>query len=134
MDNAVFWEDAMPLFDEEHTYDSATNILPADAQVIFSGSIPPRHLGGQFGDHVDRQQPGPLAAASHPYRCGWGGTGTGGAVVHVFPEYDEFYDGGGSSEWKEYAGTSIGFFGVTNQDLFASGNTALRTGLKKAGP
>ena len=41
MDNAVFWEDAMPLFDEEHTYDSATNILPADAQVIFSGSIPP---------------------------------------------------------------------------------------------
>ncbi len=30
----------MPLFDEEHTYDSATNILPADDQVIFSGSIP----------------------------------------------------------------------------------------------
>ena len=132
MDNAVFWEDAMPLFDEEHTYDSATNILPADDQVIFSGSIPSLGtLEGSsaitlIGNNRARWQPLlTLTDADGEVR------GTGGAVVHVFPEYDEFYDGGGSSEWKEYAGTSIGFFGVTNQDLFASGNTALRTGLKK---
>lgn len=131
-DNALYEADAFPLFDAEHILKNAQVVTASPEQKLFSGSISfADPLEGYsavtvLGNNRARWQP-LLTATDTQGEV----KGTVGAIVHIFPKPDTFYDAPNIIEWDAYPGTSLAFFGVTNRDLFASGQTALRDGMKK---
>lgn len=124
----------LPIFDEEHYYDSGVSIRPAEDQAVFEGEL--ELIGSGLitgysaitttGNYSGRWQP-LIYAYDHV------GTrvGTVGAIFRIYSEpcrdgYQPLFP-----TWEDYSGTSIAFFGVTSHDLLADGNENLRNGFVK---
>ena len=133
-DQLRFDASQMPVFDEEHFYDTAISIRPAQEQAVFDGEL---KLSGDSvikgysaitttGNYRGRWQP-LIYAYDHV------GTrvGTVGAIFRLYSQPRSEGAHGMFPTWNNYKGTSIAFFGVTSHDLLAQGNDALRQGFVK---
>jgi len=133
-DQLRFDPSQIPVFDEEHYYDSGVSIRPADEQAVFEGEL---ELAGSglikgysaittTGNYRGRWQP-LIYAYDHV------GTrvGTVGAMFRIYSEPRSEGAHGMFPTWNDYKGTSIAFFGVTSHDLLADGNENLRQGFVK---
>ena len=130
-DQLRFDASQMPIFDEEHFFDSAISIRPAQEQAVFEGEL---KLSGDAmikgysaitttGNYRGRWQP-LIYAYDHV------GTrvGTVGAIFHLYSHPRSEGAHGMFPTWNHYKGTSIAFFGITSHDLIAQGNDQLRKG------
>jgi len=124
-----FDSSSIPIFDAEHALNNVSYIQSAENQYIFDKNM---RIEGQFegwsaitvlGNNRGRWQP--LINAYDENGCI---RGTIGAIMHLFIEPDEVDQQPDIDEWKDYKGSSIAFFGVTNKDLFAFKNEYLREG------
>ncbi len=124
----------LPIFDEEHYFDSGVSIRPAENQAVFEGEL---DLSGDqliqgysaittTGNYRGRWQP-LIYAYDHV------GTrvGTVGAIFRIYSQPRSEGAHGMFPTWNAYKGTSIAFFGVTSHDLLAQGNENLRQGFVK---
>ena len=133
-DQLRFDPSQIPIFDEEHFYDSGVSIRPAEDQAVFSGML---NLSGDSliqgysaitttGNYRGRWQP-LIYAYDHV------GTrvGTVGAIFRIYSQPSNEGALGMFQTWYDYNGTSIAFFGCTSHDLLAQGNEALQQGFVK---
>ena len=123
----------VPLFDAETVFKNAVRLTAADAQAVFEGTVleDPSGISGYsaitwVGNNRGRYQPLLYAYDSLGRRIG-----TAAAIFRVFYNPSDYGMNGGIKYWNDYAGLDIGFFGVTDRDLFAEGNDELRSGLIK---
>ena len=128
----LFYTDSnVPLFDSETVFKGAVRLTAADAQNVFEGDAltDPAGISGYsaitwVGNNRGRYQP--LLYAYDTYGRKVGVTA---AMFRAFFSPSDYGKNGGIKYWNDYAGTDVGFFGVTDRDLFAPGNDELRRGL-----
>ena len=123
----------VPLFDTETKYSGAVRISAAEGQEIFKGDVLTDENGISgysaitwVGNNRGRYQPLLYAYDSLGRKVG-----VAAAVFRAFYSPSDYGYNGGIKYWDDYKGAGVGFFGVTDRDLFAPGNTALREGLVK---
>ena len=129
-DRAFFDSSAIPVFDLDHQIEGGAYLQPSDEQAVFSGELTvPGSISGWssvcvLGNNRGRLQP--LIDV-----CGSDGQlkGTAGAIMHLLPNPYEYASD--VTEWKNYKGTAIAFFGITSHDLLAAENNAIREGFLK---
>lgn len=121
----------VPLFDSETTFSGAVRLGAAEAQSVFTGDVltDANGISGYsaitwVGNNRGRYQPLLYAYDSLGRKIG-----VAAAMFRVFYSPSDYGNNGGIKYWNDYVGTDIGFFGVTDRDLFAPGNDALREGL-----
>ena len=128
----LFYTDShVPLFDSETKFNNAVRLAAADAQSVFKGEAlaDPAGISGYsaitwVGNNRGRYQPLLYAYDTYGRKVG-----VAAAMFRVFYSPSDYGKNGGIKYWNDYAGTDIGFFGVTDRDLFAPGNDKLREGL-----
>ena len=124
----------IPIFDEEHYFDSAVTIRPAEDQAVFEGELKLSANAAiegysaitTTGNYRGRWQP-----LIYAYDTVGTRVGTVGAIFHIYSQPSNEGAHFMFPTWDAYKGTSIAFFGVTTHDLVAEGNQNLRDGFLK---
>ena len=131
-DQLFFADDSIPIFDIESTFADCVSVKGADDQAVFTPGetvLEGTGISGfsaltTTGNNRGRWQP-----LLNVYDAFGQQRGTAAAVFTVFNTPSDYGALGSVKTWNAYSGTSLGFFGVTDRDLFAEGNGELRDGL-----
>ena len=132
--DVIFYDSStVAIFDSETTFSGAVRISAAEGQEIFKGDVLLDENGisgysaiAWTGNNRGRYQPLLYAYDSLGRKVG-----VAAAAFHAFYSPSNYGLLGSIENWNDYKGVGVGFFGVTDRDLFAPGNAALREGLVK---
>ena len=131
-DQLFFQDDSIPIFDVETTFSDCVKMVGAENQAVFAPGetvLEGEGLTGFSAVTTTGNNRGRWQALLNVYDAYGQHRGTAAAIFTIFNTPSEYGALGSVKTWNAYSGTSIGFFGVTDRDLFAEGNGALRDGL-----
>ena len=133
-DQLRFDPSQLPIFDEEHFFDSGVSMKAAEEQAVFEGELKLNNtdvIKGYSAITTTGNYRGHWQPLIYAYDHVGTKVGTVGAIFRIYSE--PTMDGYMSlfHTWEDYKGTSIAFFGVNSHDLLAQGNENIRRGFLK---
>ncbi|MBP5231434.1 MAG: beta-galactosidase trimerization domain-containing protein [Clostridia bacterium] len=133
-DQLFYGPDEIPIFDIETVFAGGVRVAGAEGQAVFPNGetvLTGSDISGFSAVTVTGHNRGRWQPLLEVYDTLGQKVGTAAAIFTVFNTPSDYGALGSIQTWNGYSGTSIAFFGVTSQDLFAEGNDALRDGLVK---